>query len=202
MGLTITASFDLSNLYAAERRAVAPFADPAVQEDAWQAMRFGPDSISDQLDRGVTLDGDTATAWDLTKPFGSRKTPRRTLQRTGALREQWLGIGASSTQRGDAQGVAVGVDTGSFPRAGIFQRRSPAHWKADGGNRTKSGQLKARIFLGVEYGVWVSERKALEGWDIPPRRVGVSTAMVRRVADLVGQWIVGGSDAAPQAGAA
>jgi hypothetical protein len=190
---------DLRDLERAAEVLPSPFDDPRIVADAAEAMRFGSRSVDEQLDAGVEMSGNSSFPWERTKPFGSRHAPRRTLQRDGVLREAWLGGGAGADEGGDGSSVFVGVDTGAVPYAGVFQRDSPVHWRAK--SRGAGGRLKAQTYLGLEYGVWISEERLLEGWDIPPRRLGVSDDMAERVGDVILRHALGVAGAAGERGA-
>lgn len=190
MRVTVTADVVLTGLEGATERAARPLGSEAVRRRVFDDLRFGTGGVADQFDRQQTMDGASSIGWAPTKPFGNSKTPRRTLQRTGQLREDWLGTGSASVQGGDDRRAAIGVDTSIRGRAAIFQRDAPVRWRASA--RNSAGRLKAQLFLGVEYDVWVSERKLLEGWLIPPRRVAISDPMVERAKETIATYVTTG----------
>ena len=152
-----------------------------------QTMRFGPGSINDQFNREAEANG---ASWPKTKPFGTRPAPAKTLQRTGSLLSAWVGRAPGSVSAATPNSFMVGVDTNILPQAGVFQAQAPTiirpRKKAKGGKGTAM-----HYFLGLTYGVWISEARLAAGLSIPPRRVAVGTEMQVRVGDLLTRWLIG-----------
>lgn len=164
-------------------------------------MRKGKGSVQEQFEREREETETGTRKWKKTKPFGKMPAPDRTLHRTGALQAGWTG-GAGSIKEVTDTAVGIGVDGSVIPYAGIFQRNSPARWRANPNHRGEGGRLKAFMKLGRAFGVWVSEEHLLSGWPIMPRRVGVGRAMRVGIADVVLSDIVAiasGSSSLPSA---
>lgn len=147
-------------------------------------IRFtAKDSVAAQFAQERHVDGTTVTPWPKTKAFGNRPAPAKTLQRTGAYRRAFLGQSSQGYQKITEKAIEFGPDPAQVPHVKVFQKRGRGtRVKADPTRRVEgtgplAGRLKMVAKLGMEFGVWVSERKALKGWIIKPRRVGFSQGM-------------------------
>ena len=156
-----------------------------------KTMRFGPGSIDAQFAAEAEMPaGGGSNPWAKTKPFGNRPAPAKTLQRSGRLRGAWLGQAAGAISESTPNSFYVGVDSALYPPAGVFQSLTPTVVKPK--KLAKGGKGSAmRYFLGLTFGVWISEARLRAGLVIPPRRVGASPVMQQRVANLLKNWIVG-----------
>lgn len=161
-------------------------AGPAVVK----VMRVGPGSTSDQFRRQTHLTGAVAIPWKRTRAFGSRAKPAKTLNVTGTLAEAWAGRNGYSYSEVDSRRVSVGV-LPSLRYAGIFQARQDTIVRAR--KRTSKGKLAMRMFLGMEYGVWIPERTLLRGLRIVPRRVGIGTQLEKRARAVVKKYLLTGA---------
>lgn len=156
-----------------------------------KTMRFGEGSISAQFAAEAEFtEGGGRNAWPKTKPFGNRAAPAKTLQRSGHLMNAWLGQAAGAISESTPNSFYVGVDTALYPPAGVFQSLTPTVVRpkkpAKGGKGTAM-----HYFLGLTFGVWISEARLRAGLVIPPRRVAAGPVMQQRVANLLKNWIVG-----------
>jgi hypothetical protein len=122
-------------------------------------------------------------SWPKTKDFGTRKAPPKTLG-GGPLQAAWLGgAGSLETVEQGGRAIAVGVSGSALPYAGVFQRTGPTIIRAK--RKTKSGQYAMRIFLGLTFGVWITNDKAELGMVVMPRRLGVNRLMLGRIVELI-----------------
>lgn len=142
-------------------------------------MRIGGGSVSDQFRTQTYFSQFGARVpWKRTKPFGTQPAPRRTLDRTGALKRAWTGGTGSVTRHTDVK-VQIGVDQTRFPQAGRLQSTSatltrPVHMGA-------RGRTKMHWYLGMKLGVWISDRRLMMGLKVQPRRLGVNPEMMKRI---------------------
>lgn len=152
-----------------------------------KAMREGPRGISDQFRSGIGyFANNTAKRWEKTKAFGNRPAPTsRTLIRSGAYRDAWMGRGPGAVE-GYAQGrFQMGVDRSLFPQVDVFQN---------------SGSTKIRVtdrmrrFLAWAFEVYL--KKTTKFLTVPGRPVGVSAEMTARAAQAVKRHILGQREAA------
>lgn len=166
-----------------------------------QTMRFGPGSISDQFAREAEAGtGGGYVAWPKTKPFGNRAAPAKTLQRSGALLSAWKGQGPGAISASTVNSFMVGVDSAIMPAAGVQQAAAPTIIRPR--KRAKNGGSAMRYFLGLTFGVWISEARLQAGLSIPPRRVAAGTEMQARVADILKRWLIGEAPTRAEANAA
>lgn len=132
--------------------------------------RFGDGGVRDQFaqERGQTSRG--MENWPATKPFGTRKAPRKTLQRSGAYRSAWLG-GAGSVTRINPRSFSIGVDSSMFPQATVFQSAR---------GRRINVTPKMRGF--VRYAFGVNFRKKTKSFLVPRRAIGIGSKVKRTIA--------------------
>lgn len=157
-------------------------AGPAVID----AMRRGPGSVEEQFKTSSEFGEGFITPWTPTQQFGSLAPPELTLVRSSALRDSWTGAGSGSIEALTPNTVEIGS---SLPIAGIFQRETPItvvpHTVGKRG-------LAMQSFLWIAFRVKITAARLQQGLVIPPRRVGVGTQMVRRVIDIVTNYVAGG----------
>ena len=157
-----------------------------------QVMRKGEGSVAAQFKAETELlFRGGRSPWKRTQPFGRRAAPAKTLQRTGALRRAWTGDGPGSLTMTRANRVTIGVDTARFPQAAMFQRLGLTLVRPkQAGPRGRSAM---GWFLGMRYGVWISEARLKRGLAIEGRRVSINPAMMKRVKVSLLDWIVTGT---------
>ena len=129
--------------------------------------------------------------WKKTKRFGSRPAPRKTLQRTGALKRAWTSGGAGSLTITRSNRVRIGVDTARFPQAVMFQRHGTTviHPRQMG----KGGRSKMHWFLGLTFGVWISDARLRgRGIRVKGRPVSINPQMMHRASSALEAWIIRG----------
>jgi len=124
--------------------------------------------------------------WPASRPFGSYR-PSSNMRLTGAYRYAWLGIGPGSKTSITATKLIVGIDKYKFPQ--VYLHQSPVA-RTIKPKRQVNGQWAMRLFLGMEYGVWMSNARVGAGFVIPPRRIGVNDEMSRRLARLLEKNLV------------
>jgi len=191
---TLTISADVkraqAKLEGVLKRSRAPFGGPSGPAVV-AVLRHGPGSVAAQFAAEATLlSGGGAAAWPRTKPFGNRPPPAKTLQRSGSYRAAWLGQGAGAVTRITPTRVSIGVDPRVMPRVLLFQARRAVRVYAK--RRTAGGDFAMRVKLGLTYGVWISNRRLLQGILIPPRRLSVNPVMRRRAAAILRSYIATG----------
>lgn len=154
-------------------------------------MRKGRGSVDAQFKAEAEfLFGGGRASWKRTKRFGNRPAPRKTLQRTGALKRAWTGEGAGSLTITRSHRVRIGVDTARFPQAAVFQRLSSTLVRPR--QMGKGGRTKMHWFLGLTYGVWISDSRLRQGLEIRPRRVSINPQMMHRASSALEAWIIRG----------
>ena len=150
-----------------------------------------------------------ARPWALTQPFGNRlgsgnslgkgKGTKKTLIDTGAYFRALMGTGPGGIARITANRVVVGVELATFPYAAflrggvgayislaplIIRPRKRVATRHAGGSYVRQWALW--WYLGLTYGVWLSEQKLREGLKLQPRphltANPVLTAKLRRLA--------------------
>ena len=163
------------------RRMQAPLPGSVTDGMADTMRTGGPGSVADQFARQTEQAMRVGQRWPRTRDFGSRKAPARTLHDKGALEAAWTGRGAGSRTRRLPNGVEIGVDTRLFPQAAMFQR---------GGITIIRVTPRARLYLGLTFGVWL--RKSTRSLKVEGRPVGVNTAMLGRVKKVVGRYYLHG----------
>jgi hypothetical protein len=179
------------------RRLERPLAGGGGQAVA-AAMRKGPGSVDAQFRAEAEfLFGGGRAPWKKTGRFGNRPPPRKTLQRTGALRRAWTGKGAGSITVTRANRVTIGVDGARFPQAPVFQRRGSTFVRPR--QMGKGGRSKMHWFLGLTYGVWIPDSRLQQGLEIRPRRVSINPIMLDRAGAVLLDWIVRGKAPAARA---
>lgn len=126
-------------------------------------------------------------SWPKTKPFGNRQAPLRTLVRSGRLLGAWMGRGPGSIERVTEDGFEFGVDTNALPYAPVHRPSEPS--------ATAFGQVtkifvrrRQRIFLGLQFGVWL--RRSTRFLRVPARPHATShpravESMVRNALHLI-----------------
>lgn len=169
----------LRSLQIRERMA-GPLPTSVTDELADDVMRRGPGSTQDQFARQTEMGARSSRRWKRTAAFGNRPAPTRTLHRTGALEAAWTGGPGAITERGP-RGVAIGVDRVRFPQASVFQRSGLTPVRVTS---------KSRIFLGMEFGVWLkasTRRMFIEG-----RPLSVNPVMLERARRVIVGYYVRG----------
>lgn len=169
---------DLSGLQAVRTRLRDP--KPYFLDGGQRSLRLGPSGISQQMDAGSEIDFGSRTTWPETKPFGTQKAPRRTLQRKGHLREAWLGIGAGAITVATSGALTIGVDTEVLRYAGVFQAEGPT---------VITVTEKQRVYLGMEFGVWLKPGHQIV---LEPRRVSLNDAVLQDFADGLVDYLLTG----------
>lgn len=104
--------------------------------------------------------GGASIPWKKVGPFGNRPPPRSPLRRTGSLLQAYLGRGAGAIEQITKKGVRWGVRGSVHPGAAVHrggggkvlvaQANSPERIPVTG---------RMRIFLGLNFGVWLSPSK-------------------------------------------
>lgn len=160
-----------------------------------RALRFGPDSITDQHAKQQTVDGASRIPWEPTKPFGNRPAPRRALdpnlgrRQRGASGAQyvpaWQGLGPGARLESTSHSVVVGVEPATFPQVYVFQRRSTT---------TVPVTPKMRRYFAAVFEAYL--RAATTSLTNHPRRFSISDAMLTRARKALLDWIVEGKAAA------
>lgn len=154
--LAISVSFKGPELAGLRKRVKNPLRG-RVQRPVEQAMR---DSALRDFRRGGHH-GPTGSfsPWVPTQEFGDCPPAAKTLGgTTGSMGRAWANARAIPS----ANGVAI---VASHPAMRIHKEGGLIKAK----KRTAGGQLAMVLFLGLECGVWISERKALAGMRIPRR---------------------------------
>lgn len=133
----------------------------------------------EQFSARATMDGDSITPWPAPKPFGN--VPRHpAMELSGDLRAAWEG-GAGSFTEIRPRGVFIGVRTPHY--VATFQRSAPS--------KVPPIKPAQRAAVGQKYGVWFTGATMAAGFEIAPRRIGVSTKTAQEVADSVVVAIAG-----------
>lgn len=150
---------------------------------AVKLLRFSQGGIRDQFTAQAEMRGSSVIPWERTKPFGTKKAPRSTMQGKGDYRRSWLG-GPGSLEQISANMVKIGVDRGLHPQVAIHQgSRTSVTVKPR--QKTKNGDWKMRFFLGLTYGVWLSKARIERGLKIARRRLSISTPVRKAIARMV-----------------
>lgn len=174
-------------------------AAPRVRE----IMRRGPGSVLEQLQLQMSHEGATRTPFVRTKPFGRRPMPLRTLFMSGRYRNALMGEGEGVVDISEPKRIGLSLDADVFPQWPVFQRRDgPTVVKAIPSHRYTSGRFSGRlwmqVFLGLNFGLWFSERFLLEkGFRNPARRVSTNLVMRERVARALLQYLWESRSTAP-----
>lgn len=146
-----------------------------------KAVRQGPRGVSDQFRSGIGyFANNTAKRWAKTKAFGNVPAPTRTLIRSGAYRDAWMGRGAGAVERYASGRFEFGVDPTVFPQVDVFQAQSPTRIPVT---------QRQRGYLGWAFEVHL--RKSTKFIVVPERPVGVSAEMTARAAVAVKKYILG-----------
>lgn len=149
-----------------------------------ETMRRGEGSVSAQFQTSTELTrGGGSRPWPPTRQFGNVPPGPRTLVRTGAYRQGWLG-GHGSKQVSFRNGVAIGVDRRVFPQVNVFQGDRIAVARAR--KRTAKGRLAMQLRLGLIYGVFAKEVR------IRPRNVSINPRMLNAMGVKVLAWAARG----------
>jgi hypothetical protein len=155
-------------------------------------MRKGRGSVDAQFRAEAEFRfGGGRAPWKRTERFGSRPAPRKTLQRTGALKRAWTGEGAGSITRTRSHRVTIGVEKARFPQAPVFQRHGSTFIRAD--KMGKGGRSKMHWYLGLTYGVWIPDSKLrTTGVELVGRPVSINPQMLHRASSALEAWIIRG----------
>ena len=145
-------------------------------------LRTGTKGISHQFRDQTEYRGAQSIPWERTKPFGTKKAPRKTMLGTKRYRTAWLG-GAGSIETIDANTVTIGVDRGAFPQVAVHQSAKPFTLIRPK-RKTKSGHWAMQFFLGLTYGVWLTNARLEKGLKVPRRRLSVSDDVKKEVAAM------------------
>ena len=142
------------------------------------------DSISKQFDRQETVGFRSRRSWPKRVKFGSR---RFSAIKSNAVFKAWVGK-SSATYRprlsGSGNTMTWGVNEGALPGGipwvriyqGLAGRRIKAKKMITSG--VNSGRSKMQAFLGLTYGVWLSDSYLRNvGILLPPRRVDMNAAI-------------------------
>lgn len=155
-------------------------------------MRQGPGSVGEQFEQQSENSMAGRFPWLRTRDFGRRLAPVKTLHDKGKLESGWTG-GLGSTTTVTQNSFAVGVDS-SFPQARVFQSKGPTIVRPK--KMGKRGRYKMGWYLGLQFGVWLSNARLLQGLVIQPRRVAINETMLARVRDKITRFAVTGQVAA------
>jgi hypothetical protein len=155
----------------------------AFPKEAVNLIRIGDSSGREgsvlwQFENQTWFTGNTRRKWKQTKNFGTY-APRSTMNRTGSYFLAWIGRGPGAVSRVTPKRVVVGVNKARFPQVHLHQASTARTVKP---RRRVNGQWVMRLFLGMEYGVWLSNARVGRGFRIPPRRIGANNAMEKRLA--------------------
>lgn len=163
-------------------------------------MRQGEGSVENQFRRTVYLNKRGGRQpWKKTQPFGRQPAPPRTLHRTGKLEAAWTGRGRGSITVLQRRSVKIGVDTRLFPQASRFQSIGATLTRPDPSRALIRGRSPMAWFLGMQLGVWISERRLQMGLRVQPRRVGVNPVMLRRAGAVFRDYVIQGDVRAARA---
>lgn len=189
MAATLDMSFKVQTalLKSMSQRVAVGLGSP-VGERAAAIMRLGPGSVGDQFAQQATHGEGGIAAWAPAKAFGNRAAPPKTLERSGGLRRGWTGRGPGGIVQVATDRVAVGVDASVFPAVVAQMHGATIRPKRMG----KRGRSAMGWFLGMTYGVWLSEERLRRGLVIPARPVAVNLAMSGRVAKLIATYVTTG----------
>lgn len=170
-----------------KKRMNRPFASGGYLVAA-HVMRNGSGSVSEQF-RTTTYHtrGGARVSWKKTKAFGRLPAPKRTLHRTGSLEAAWTARGSGSFTAHTGTKVVIGVDSRRFPQADRLQSISATLTRP----RKKGAQGRSRMhwFLGMRFGVWISDRRLNMGLRVDPRRLGINPEMMKRVSVAMREFI-------------
>lgn len=133
------------------------------------------------------------TPWPRTKPFGTRPAPSATLGGSGSrYNRAWQG-GPGGSSRITSRRIELSVN---LPGAAMHRGGTGARPKVRGVTRVRAIRTSAngrdsamRIFLGMEYGAWISDDTLRgQGLAVPARpHAARHPEGVRRMLDLVEQ---------------
>lgn len=165
-----------------------PLKASITREIANRVMRQGAGSVAEQRRRQATQTGaGREIPWRKTKPFGKLAAPARTLHRTGALDQQWAGVGPGAITRATSTRIEIGV-TGY---GALFQRRTA--WLVKARKLARGDRrLAMQLYLGMVRGAWISEAKLKQGLRNVPRRVDVSRKMLQRTGETIMRYLPSG----------
>lgn len=175
-------------------RLSAPLSPPCGPVVVDSVMRRGPGSVEDQFGRSATaLRSGGWWRWPPVIQFGSRAPGPSPLVQTGAYRAAWLG-GSGGVSRVSAKSVAVGVSLRRFPGASAHQKDPGATTRIRAKRMSRDGKTTAmRLYLGLTFGVWISDRKLLgEGLSVPARPVRIGRVMIERAAEFMRRYLLTG----------
>lgn len=163
-------------------------------------MRHGPGSTSAQaMAQAEFTRSGGVNPWPRTKPFGTRKMPLRTLLATGRYRTALSQRVSGVVEIRAPHVVGFRLDRFAFPQWPVFQAHSPTVIRAKSSHRTKTGKLAMQMFLGLTFGVWISERNLLNrGLTIQPRRVSENPVMWKRVIEVYRAYILAARSGSPR----
>lgn len=134
--------------------------------------------------------------WKKTQAFGRRRSPSKTLQRSGDLKGAWLGTRPGGIFRVHARSVEVGVDGNEIEylarvRGGTTQDLDtrdylvkPRKLANSRSNRQLTGAQRYAMFWAVlrQHGVALTERTLERGMAVTPRPHGVFHQKLRDAA--------------------
>lgn len=167
---------------------------PAVAPAVFQAMYFAPGGGTQvQFTSETEISKRGANPWPKSHPFGNRKMGSRTLRNTGAYQNAWTGkAGAIKTVEPKPGGAtfSVGVSAAQFPQARVFQKRTNTIVRPK--KMGKGGRSSMGWFLGMNFGVWLSEARLKKGLVIKPRRVSMNNQVGEAVKKILSNWILRG----------
>lgn len=137
-----------------ERRASAPQSRQELMQlcvRSWRAV------IASEFDREAwERPSRGAKGWKPTKAFGNRPAPRKTLQRSGALRRAYAGTGPGAVERITARRATFGVDGGVLPYAEVHRGGAGKILGADAARPARIQVTeKMRRFLAARFGVYI-----------------------------------------------
>lgn len=190
MNIVITADFSAvkEQIAGMAARAKAPCAG-ASGEAMLDIMRHGEGSIAEQFASTTEYTLSGSNPWPQTLAFGALEPPSSTLHRSGDLMGAWTGEAGSISEVTDNR-VETGVSGAAFPDAHVFQSETPT--KIVPTARNIRGGLAMQSFLGLNFNVWLTAERLLQGLVIMPRRVGIGSVMYNRLVSHVENWIVNG----------
>lgn len=176
------------------KRMKAPLGGPCGRAVVNRVIRRGPGSVDHQFASESTIDeGGSVIPWPKTKPFGNRQPGPSTLVQRGKYRGAWMGAFGASERYG-AKRVSIGVKDKQFPQARVFQKKP--------GSVTVIRPLKStlatrhtamRSYLGMHFGVWMTEERLMQGLSVPSRPLRVNPTMRARALAMVRNYILTGN---------
>lgn len=150
----------------ANRVSNLPMSDLA---QAWRAV------ISEEFANQVWYTkGGSRKPWQRTRPFGTRPSPSRTLQASGALRRAWTG-GVGSINRISKDRVVLGVSASLFPQAALL--------RGGGGENIRTTPTRIRVTPrmrgAIRYKYGVNLKQSTKTISVTPRPHATSNPEIR-----------------------